>query len=142
MLAAELCLVPRALIPPTFVGLRAWLAEFETRGELQVTDGARKVLDLFLDPPAEAEWRPILRGVSRLAYGTLPAGVREMYGLPFGPLKRGGIRATFPAIRVLRPLLPPKYRFIAPYQDFLLRQRGIDPGDRTRKARARAGIRL
>ena len=67
MLAAELCLVPRAMIPPTWQALRAWLADFEDRGELQVTDGARRVLDLFFDPPEEAEWRPVLRGVSRLA---------------------------------------------------------------------------
>ena len=142
MLAAELCLVPREMIPPTVPALRAWLADFEDRGELQVTDGARRVLDLFFEPPAEAEWRPILRGVSRLAYGTLPASVREMYGLPFGPIRRGAMRATFPAIRATRPLLPPKFRFIAPYQDFLLRQRGIEPGDQIARARRQVGIRL
>ncbi len=142
MLAAELCLVPREMIPPTVPALRAWLADFEDRGELQVTDGARRVLDLFFEPPAEAEWRPVLRGVSRLAYGTLPASVREMYGLPFGPIRRGAMRATFPAIRATRPLLPPKFRFIAPYQDFLLRQRGIEPGDQIARARRQVGIRL
>jgi uncharacterized protein (DUF2236 family) len=142
MLAAELCLVPRDLIPPTVPALRAWLADFEDRGELQVTDGARRVLDLFFEPPAEAEWRPVLRGVSRLAYGTLPPGVREMYGMPFGPVKRGAMRAGFPVIRAARPLLPPKFRFIAPYQDFLLRQRGIEPGDQIAKARREVGIRL
>ena len=142
MLAAELCLVPREMIPPTVPALRAWLADFEDRGELQVTDGARRVLDLFFEPPAEAEWRPVLRGVSRLAYGTLPASMREMYGLPFGPIRRGAMRATFPAIRATRPLLPPKFRFIAPYQDFLLRQRGIEPGDQIARARRQVGIRL
>jgi uncharacterized protein (DUF2236 family) len=142
MLAAELCLVPREMIPPNVPALRAWLADFVDRGELQVTDGARRVLDLFFEPPAEAEWRPVLRGVSRLAYGTLPASVREMYGLPFGPVKRGAMRATFPAIRAVRPLLPPKFRFIAPYQDFLLRQRGIEPGDQIAQARRQVGIRL
>ena len=81
MLAAELCLVPRDMIPPTVPALRAWLADFEDRGELQVTEGARRVLDLFFEPPPEAEWRPVLRGVSRLAYGTLagrrPRDVRD-----------------------------------------------------------------
>jgi uncharacterized protein (DUF2236 family) len=142
MLAAELCLVPRETIPPTWQGLNAWLADFEDRGELQVTDGARRVLDLFFDPPEEAEWRPVLRGVSRLAYGTLPEGIREMYGMPFGPLKRGAMRASFPAIRAARPLLPPKYRFIAPYTEFLMRQQGIDPGVDLAEARKRVGIRL
>jgi uncharacterized protein (DUF2236 family) len=142
MLAAELCLVPRAAIPPTWQELRAWLASFLHRGDLQVTEGARRVLDLFLDPPKEAQWRPVLRGVSRLAYGTLPAGIREMYGLPFGPWKQRAMRATFPAIRAVRPLLPAQYRFIAPYTDHMLRRRGIDPGSDLAEARKRAGIRL
>ncbi|HET6714893.1 MAG TPA: oxygenase MpaB family protein [Actinomycetota bacterium] len=142
MLAAELCLVPRATIPPTWQALRAWLADFEDRGELQVTDGARRVLDLFFDPPREAEWRPMLRGVSRLAYGTLPDGIREMYGVPFGPVKQATMRAAFPTIRAMRPLLPPKYRFIAPYTEFLLRRRGIDPEVDLAEVRKRVGIRL
>jgi len=141
MLAAELCLVPREMIPPTVPALSAWLADFEDRGDLMVTEGARKVLNLFLDPPQEAEWRPILRGVSRLAYGTLPAGIREMYGLPFGPVKEAAMSATFPMIRAARPLLPPKFRYIAPYQDHLLRERGIEPPD-VDEARRRVGIRL
>ena len=142
MLAAELCLVPREAIPGTVPALRAWLADFEDRGELQVTEGARRVLDLFFDPPREAEWRPVLRGVSRMAYGTLPPRVREMYGLPFGAVKRGGMRAAFPAIRLVRPTLPPKLRFIQPYNDFLLRRRGHEPGEEVARARKRAGIRL
>jgi len=142
MLAAELCLVPRAMIPGTWQALRAWLADFEDRGELQVTEGARRVLDLFFDPPEEAEWRPVLRGVSRLAYGTLPEGIREMYGMSFGAVKRTAMRATFPVIRAARPLLPPKYRFIAPYSEFLLRQRGIDPEVDQAEVRKRVGIRL
>ena len=142
MLAAELCLVPRESIPATWQGLRAWLSDFEDRGELQVTEGARRVLDQVLDPPEEADWRPVLRGVSRLAFGTLSDGLREMYGLPFGPVKRAAMRATFPLIRAGRPLLPARYRFIAPYTEFLMRQRGIDPHVDTSRARKRVGIRL
>jgi uncharacterized protein (DUF2236 family) len=142
MLAAELCLVPREAIPPTWQELRAWLGAFEDRGELMVTDGARKVLDLFFDPPREAEWRPVLRGVSRLAYGTLPVGIRDMYGMPFGSGRRMAMRASFPVIRALRPLLPPKYRFIAPYTEFLLRRRGIDVDSDVERVRRSVGIRL
>ena len=142
MLAAELCLVPRRDIPPTWLALRSWLADFEDRGELQVTEGARRVLDLFFDPPPEAEWRPVLRGVSRLAFGTLPPGIREMYGVPFGSAKRAAMRATFPMLRAGRPLLPPKYRFIAPYTEFMMRQQGLDPGIDLVEARKRLGIRL
>jgi uncharacterized protein (DUF2236 family) len=142
MLAAELCLVPRAMIPPTVPALRAWMADIEDSGILQVTEGARRVLDLFLDPPKEAEWRPALRGVARLAYGTLPPRIQEMYGLPLGPGKRAATRASFPVIRVVRPLLPPKLRYIAPYQEWRLQRRGIESTGGLEKARKNAGIRL
>jgi uncharacterized protein (DUF2236 family) len=142
MLAAELCLVPREAIPPTVPALRAWLADFDDRGEIQVTEGARRVLDLFLDPPAEAEWRPILKGVSRLAFATLPPTLQERYGLPFGPVRRASAAATFPVIRAIHRLIPPRFRYIAPYQEFMLRQRGIDPPGDVDQVRRKVGIRL
>jgi hypothetical protein len=64
-----------------------------------------------------------------------------MYGLPFGAGRRAALRATFPAIRAVRPLLPARYRFIAPYAELMLRRRGLDPVGLT-EARKRAGIRL
>ncbi len=142
MLAAELCLVPRAMIPPTVPALRAWMADIEDSGILQVTEGARRVLGLFLDPPKEAEWRPALRGVARLAYGTLPPRLQEMYGLPFGPAKRAAMRVSLPLIKAARPLLPPKYRYIAPYNEWRMRQKGIEPPGEVERARKRSGIRL
>jgi uncharacterized protein (DUF2236 family) len=139
MLAAELCLVPRAMIPPTVASLRAWLADVEDRGALRVTDGARRVAALFLEPPAEAEWRPVLRGVARLAFATLPPHVREMYGVPLGPVRERAVGASFAAIRVLRPLLPPRVRFIAPYEEWRRGRRDRGLADRARRS---LGIRL
>jgi uncharacterized protein (DUF2236 family) len=142
MRAAEMVLVPRDIIPPTFQGLRAYLREVESSGMLRVTDAAQKVASLFEDPPREAEWRPILRGVSRLAFGTLPEPVREMYGIKLTAARRAAMRATWPAIRAMRPLLPPKYRYIAPYQEWLLRQRGHAGTGELERVRRAAGIRL
>lgn len=142
MLAAEMMRVPRAMIPPTVPALRAWLADFEDRGELQVTEGARRVHELFLDPPEDAEWRPILGAVSRLAFGTLPPRLREMYGIDVGPLKEAGMRATFAAIRAARPLLPARLRFLAPYNEWRARERGEPVGAGVERARRAAGIRL
>jgi uncharacterized protein (DUF2236 family) len=142
MLAAEMMLIPREMIPPTVPALRAWLADFEDRGDLLVTEGARRVYELFLDPPADAEWRPVLRGVSRLAFGTLSPVVRELYGIPMSRAKRAAMTATFTAIRAGRPLLPPKLRYIAPYQEWLLRRKGVDAGSNVERARRSLGIRL
>jgi uncharacterized protein (DUF2236 family) len=124
MLAAEMVLVPREAIPPTVKELRAYLRDVEGSGILRVTDAARRVAGLFDDPPREAEWRPVLRGVSKLAFGTLPPVLREAYGVELGPGSRAAMRAAFAAIRTIRPVLPARYRFIAPYQDWLRRREG------------------
>jgi uncharacterized protein (DUF2236 family) len=115
MVAAELVGIPRETIPPTVPALRAWLADVIDQGELQVTYGARRVAGLFLDPPADAEWRPILPQVARLAFGTLPPVVREMYGVRWNAAKEAALRATFGAMRLGHGLIPGKYRFIEPY---------------------------
>jgi uncharacterized protein (DUF2236 family) len=141
MLAAEMLLVPRRSIPPTVPALRAYVREVEASGILRVTEAARRVAAMFDDPPKEAEWRPILKLVSRLAFGTLPETVRPLYGVELTPPRRAAMRATFAAMRAVRPFLPPRYRYIAPYQEWLLRRRGVEPS-LVARARRRAGIRL
>jgi uncharacterized protein (DUF2236 family) len=140
-LAAELLLVPRDTIPDTVEDLQAYLRGVVDGGDLLVTDAARRVARLFEDPPAEAEWRPVLGVVSKLAFANLPQSVREQYGFELTRARRLGMRATLAALRILRPMLPPRYRYIAPYQDWLARLRGRQLG-LTERARRRAGIRL
>jgi len=141
MLAAEMLLVPRESIPPTVPALRGYLREVEASGILRFTDAAERVAALFHNPPKEAEWRPVLRLVSRLAFGTLPPTVRSLYGVELTPVGRAAMRTGFAAIRAARPLLPRRYRYIAPYQEWLLRRRGLEPS-LVARARRRAGIRL
>jgi uncharacterized protein (DUF2236 family) len=142
MLAAEMVKIPRELIPPTVPALRRYIDDVVASGELVVTDAARRVADLFRSPPAEAEWRPILWGVSRLAFATLPEPLHQPFGISVGPAKRAAMAATFAATRAIRPYLPPRYRFIAPYHEWLLRRRGLEPPGAVERARRRAGIRL
>jgi uncharacterized protein (DUF2236 family) len=142
MLAAEMMLIPRAMIPPTVPALRAYLDDLADAGTFVVTESAQRVADLFMSPPEDAEWRPVLKGVSRLAFATLPPVLRDLYGVEVGPAKRIGMRATFAGLRAMRRALPPKYRFIAPYNEYRLRTRGIDPPGEVEQARKRAGIRL
>jgi uncharacterized protein (DUF2236 family) len=117
MLAASMLLVPRQTIPPTVPELRRYLDGVVGAGILRATDSALRVASLFEDPPADAEWRPVLRIVSKLAFGTLPAPVRELYGYAMPPHRRAAMAATFAALRRIRPMLPERYRYIAPYQD-------------------------
>ncbi len=141
MLVAEMVKVPREIIPPTVSALRSYVDDVVGSGILRVSGSARKVADLFEEPPADAEWRPVLKGVSRLAFGMLPSRLRDMYAVELTPARERAMRATFAATRVLRPLLPPRYRYIAPYQDWRLVQRGKAPSA-VAEARRRVGIRL
>ena len=142
MLAAEMVLVPRELIPPTVPELRGYLQGVYDSEILRVDDSARRVAELFRDPPKEAEWRLVLKGVSRLAFGTLPPVLREAYGFPLDDVRRAAMRATFAAARLLRPALPPRYRFIAPYQDWRFSRRRKDRPGEVERARRAAGISL
>jgi uncharacterized protein (DUF2236 family) len=119
MIAAELVLLPRERIPPTVEELRVYIDDVVASGILRVTDSARSVARLFEDPPPEAEWRPVLKAVSRWAFGTLPAPLRDAYGVRWNPAKELALRMSLPSVRFLRPLLPPKFRYIAPYQEWL-----------------------
>jgi uncharacterized protein (DUF2236 family) len=141
MLAAEMVRIPRSIIPPTVSALRMYLADVERRGDLLVTDAARRVAELFLHPPAEAQWRLVLRGVSRLAFATLPPGLRAQYGVRTDPVKRAAMRATFAAVRAGRPLLPRRLRFIAPYQEWRRRPNGPGAHGRVSRTHDRAGTR-
>ena len=137
MLAAEMVGIPRAAIPPTVPELRAYLQSVYDSGIPRVGEAAQRVASLFHDPPREAEWRPVLRGVSRLAFGTLPPELRRLYGVELGPGRRTAMRAALAATRVLRPLLPPRFRFIAPYQEWRSGGSG-----HARDARRPAGVRV
>ena len=141
MLAAELVRIPREIIPPTVPALRAYLQDVYDSGILRATDSARAVADLFRDPPKDAEWRPVLRGVSRLAFGTLPPSLREMFDVEPSRIQRAAMAAAFTATKLARPLLPPRYRYIAPYNEWRTHKGVAVPGGEVASARRRAGIR-
>jgi len=136
LLAAEMVGIPGAMVPPTVPALGAYVREVIDSGILSVTDAARRVADLFRDPPSDAQWRPVLGAVSRLAFATLPPALRDLYGIRVGPAKIAAMSASFAALRLLRPLLPSRVRYIAPYQDWRSRRRSPDRASTVRRHRA------
>jgi uncharacterized protein (DUF2236 family) len=137
MVAADLVRLPRESIPPTVPELEAYIGDTVRSGDLLVSDAARRVARLFFDPPRDAQWRPVLRAVAHLGFGTLPPELRQGYGFPFGASKRAAMRGSFAAMRLLRPLLPARFRFIAPYQQWRRQRRGrgeADSGDAIRRS--------
>ena len=121
MLAAEMLLLPRSHIPPTVGELRDYITTVVAGGDLIVTDAARAVAGLFKNPPPEAEWRPILRAVSRWAFGTLPQSLREQYGVRWSRAHDAMLVATLATVRTIRPALPRRFRYIQPAEMALAR---------------------
>jgi uncharacterized protein (DUF2236 family) len=64
--------------------------------------------------------------VARLAFGTLPPELRDGYHLPPRRRERAARRMTFALLRGSRPLLPARFRYIAPYQRWRRGQRGME----------------
>jgi uncharacterized protein (DUF2236 family) len=114
--AAELLGLPRELIPPTVAELGEYVREIVAGETLIVTDAALRVADLFRNPPPDADWRPVLRRVSRWAFATLPPRLRAMYGVRAGSARMAGYRAELAALRTARPLIPRRFRLILPAQ--------------------------
>ncbi|TML79868.1 MAG: DUF2236 domain-containing protein [Actinobacteria bacterium] len=123
MLAAEMLLLPRERIPPTVGALREYIAGVVASGDLVVTDAARAVAGLFKNPPRDAEWRPVLRAVSRWAFGTLPPSVRAQYGERWSRAHDAMKVVTLASLRLVRPVLPRRVRYIQPAEIALARTR-------------------
>jgi uncharacterized protein (DUF2236 family) len=123
MAAAELLGLPRERIPPTTSELRAYIDEVVAGDTLRVTSAARRVAGLFKRPPPGAEWRPILRAISWWAFATLPAKLREMYGIRYGRSRQAALRAGLAVLRFGRPAIPRRFRWILPAQVALRRAR-------------------
>jgi uncharacterized protein (DUF2236 family) len=114
MAGAELLGLDRGRIPPTVAGLRAYIDEVVAGGILTVTDDTRKVAQLIRRPPRDVPWRPVLRQVAWWAFATLPGPLRAEYGIRWNPLKELRLRTSLRSLKLLRPLLPARFREILP----------------------------
>ncbi|HEU4399536.1 MAG TPA: oxygenase MpaB family protein, partial [Actinomycetota bacterium] len=114
LLTVEPLRLPRERVPPTIRALEAYVDEVIGSGVLRRTDGADSVAALVRDPPAQVPRRRLWRIVSFLAFATLPAPLRELYGVDHGPLDELRKRVLCGGMRLDRPIMPPRMRFIAP----------------------------
>jgi uncharacterized protein (DUF2236 family) len=113
MLAVEPLRLPRERIPATVRELDAYLDEVIAGGILRRTEAAASVADLVRHPPAQVPRRWLWRLVSFLAFHTLPPDLRRLYGVSYSARHELATRAIGWTMRRDRPLMPPRWRFIA-----------------------------
>jgi uncharacterized protein (DUF2236 family) len=128
MLTVEPLRLPRERIPPTVEELEAYVDGVIASGILRRTDDAMVVATLVRDPPDGVPRHWLWKLISFLSLHTLPPALRELYGVRHTPLHELGLRTVCWVMRHDRPLMPPRWRFIAPALIAGARLRG-EPAD-------------
>jgi uncharacterized protein (DUF2236 family) len=113
MVGVELLRLPKERIPPTAELLRAYIDEVIAAGTLRHTPDAAKVAELIRNPPPGVPRRRLWRIVGFLAFHALPPAVRELYGVRHTRLHEALLNVLTWIQRHDRPLMPPRWRFIA-----------------------------
>jgi uncharacterized protein (DUF2236 family) len=107
----------RSAIPPTVASLRRYIDSVIRGGILRVTEETMRVAELIRQPPPEVPWRPVLRQVSKWAFGTLPPALRTAYGVRWSPFREIEQRGTLAALKAVRPAVPSYFREIFPARE-------------------------
>jgi uncharacterized protein (DUF2236 family) len=121
MAGAELLGLERSLIPPTVADLGRYVHEVIAGGALRVTPETMRVAELIRKPPPDVPWRPVLRQVSRWAFGTLPEPLRRAYGVRWNAFQEIATRGSLFTLRLIRPHLPVYFREVFPARQAAIR---------------------
>lgn len=129
----ELFGMPREAMPATYAGFREWWPERLADDSSFLTEDARQVgLNIGVRMPAPAPLQPAMRMAGFLIVGSLPASVRNAYGLHWGRAEQIAFGAAALSLRRSRWLIPARVRRGSSAQAYQLLSR-------TERSRARAG---
>jgi uncharacterized protein (DUF2236 family) len=103
----ELFGMPREVAPGTHREFRSWWEEKLASDEMHLTEAAREIgYSTAFEIPLPSIRAPAKAVHDLIMLGSLPARVRELYGLTYGARHEGAFRATVRALRGVRPLTP------------------------------------
>jgi uncharacterized protein (DUF2236 family) len=103
----ELFGMPREVAPATHREFRAWWEEKLASDEMYLTPEAREIgYATAFEIPLPRIRDPAKRVHDLIMLGSIPPGVRELYGLEWSAAKATAFRATVAALRGARPLTP------------------------------------
>ena len=115
MLSAKLVLVDEKKMPKTHNSLEEYVQQIsKQKGSLLLTDVAQDVKDIISSGPVPIHIKPIWPFISFMALHTLPREFIEVYGVRHTKLHQLVVDFNLLMLKVIRPFLPPFFRFIAP----------------------------
>ncbi|MEM3087274.1 MAG: oxygenase MpaB family protein [Halobacteria archaeon] len=106
--------LPAPAMPKDWKAFQAYFRRMVEGHELAVDDATRKMVHTILHPPGIP--RLAAEAQATLTAGLLPERVREMYGLPWGPVQEAVLRMADESIRFMVPRMPPAVRYFPQYR--------------------------
>jgi uncharacterized protein (DUF2236 family) len=107
VLFGELFGMPRETAPVSHAAFRDYWQDCWTGDDLHLTAGAREsARRIAFEIPVPLRLAGGMEAVNLLLLGTLPAAVRERYGLPWGPMREVAFRSVAAGLRGSRSFLP------------------------------------
>ena len=115
MVAAELVLMDKKLIPKTHDELKLWVInKSREKNFILMTDVAKDVKEIIAGGPVPMHIKPIWPFISFTAFNTLPREFKYIYGIKETKFKTLLLNFNLYLLKYSRPFLPPFFRLIAP----------------------------
>ena len=115
MIAAEMVLINKELMPKTHQELKDWvIKKSKEKKYLLLTDVAADVQNIIKGGPVPIHIKPIWPFIAFTAFNTLPSEFKEVYGIEESKFKTKLLAFNLFFLKISRPLLPPFFRLIAP----------------------------
>jgi uncharacterized protein (DUF2236 family) len=114
LLAADLMLLPRTKVPADYQALEDYVTRVVSSDRLVMTDVAANVADIIRQGPVPAVIKPLWGFIRFAAFGTLPARLRDLYGVTWTPGRQRWLDLNLKVLGRIRPFLPERFRLIYP----------------------------
>ncbi len=115
MVAAELVLIDRKLMPQTHMELKEWVIKKSRQKHYLIkTDVATDVEEIIKGGPVPLHIKPIWPFIAFTAFQTLPLEFKTLYSVKNSKLKNVVLGFNLKMLKIIRPFLPPFFKLIAP----------------------------
>mgnify|MGYP001237335684 CR=1 FL=1 len=115
MIAAEMVLMDKKIMPQTHEELKNWIIEkSKEKDYLLLTDVAKDVKDIIAGGPVPIHIKPVWPFIAFTAFNTLPKEFKDIYQIEETNIKKTIVSMNLKILKSVRPFLPPFFRLIAP----------------------------
>ena len=114
LISAELILLPREHVPPTFEDMVEYIDGVVKGNELLLTDVALEVYDLMRGGPGPYHTKPVWQFVAFAARGTLPPELQALFNIRWDKKRDRVLDANFNLLRRTHRFIPDRFRTVRP----------------------------